>query len=73
MAPDQRPVAAPVVVARMLIEIRDAVRELRITMPDSVLVDLAEQKIDMIERRNNAGEDDGKAARFGCIPQSRRS
>ena len=62
MASDQRPRAAPAVVSRMLIDIKDAIRELRSRVPDSVLVDLAEQKIDMIERRHGSDEDHGNSA-----------
>ncbi|HEY7383198.1 MAG TPA: hypothetical protein VH743_05970 [Beijerinckiaceae bacterium] len=40
----------------MLGEIKDAVRALRARMPDSVLIDLAEQKIAMIERRHRPDE-----------------
>lgn len=38
------------VAAHPISEIKDAVRELRHLMPDSVLVQLAEQKIEGIER-----------------------
>jgi hypothetical protein len=40
-----------------LSEIKDALRELRDTVPDSVLVSLAEQKIERIERNYDTGED----------------
>lgn len=39
------------VMARILSEIKDVVRELRHAEPDSVLVRLAEHKIEMIEGR----------------------
>ncbi|WP_414472901.1 hypothetical protein [Microvirga sp. M2] len=38
------------VAAHAISEIKDAVRELRDTMPDSVLAKLAEQKIERLER-----------------------
>jgi len=47
----------PVIVARALSEIKEAVRELRDTIPESALVRLAEQKIEMMER--GEGEDRG--------------
>lgn len=40
----------PAAVINALCEIRDAVRELRRSAPDSVLISLAEQKIDRLER-----------------------
>lgn len=40
----------PMVIAHALSEIKDALRELRLSTPDSVLVRLAEQKIATIER-----------------------
>jgi len=40
----------PMVITHALSEIKDALRELRLATPDSVLVSLAEQKIAMIER-----------------------
>jgi hypothetical protein len=40
----------PMVATYALHEIKNAVRELRGATPDSVLVSLAEQKIEMIER-----------------------
>ena len=47
----------------MLLDIKDAVRELRARVPDSALVDLAEQKIARIERRQDMDEDHGKRGR----------
>ena len=45
------------IMTRTLTEIRDALRELRDTVPDSVLVSLAAQKIERIERDYDTGED----------------
>ncbi|WP_150117602.1 hypothetical protein [Microvirga vignae] len=39
----------PMVINHALKEIKDVLRELRLSTPDSVLVSLAEQKIAMIE------------------------
>ena len=62
MAPDQQPVRA-VRLSPMLVDIKNAVRELRARVPDSALVDLAEQKIARIERRQDMDEDHGKRGR----------
>ncbi|WP_445501029.1 hypothetical protein [Microvirga sp. G4-2] len=40
----------PMVITHALSEIKDALRELRHSTPDSILIRLAEQKIAMIER-----------------------
>lgn len=56
MAPDHQSASGHIVLSPMLGEIKDAVRALRARMPDSVLIDLAEQKIAMIERRHRPDE-----------------
>lgn len=48
---------SPVVVPHALNEIKDAVRELRHSSPDSVLISLAEQKIDRLERAHRPHRD----------------
>ena len=52
MMASQKPVTnrASAAAIHALCEIRDAVRELRRSAPDSVLISLAEQKIDRLER-----------------------
>ena len=48
-------VDARFVTVRSISEIKDAVRELRESAPDSVLAELAEQKIEQIEQDPHSG------------------
>jgi hypothetical protein len=51
------------VVPQVLTEIRDAVRQLRDTSPESVLVSLAEEKLEKIERSHPVKSHVGSTSR----------
>ncbi|WP_243370306.1 hypothetical protein [Microvirga solisilvae] len=59
MIASHKPVAdrATAAVIHALGEVRDAVRELRRSSPESILISLAEQKIDKLERAYRPHQD----------------